>query len=452
MLDHVARCAAVFLFAMLGAGQFCAASPDGAQSSVAGSMPAIDQMAYSRPVLDLPESSRADFAAGRRLFRVVWRQKAFSDETATMVGLGPLFNQRSCAGCHVRNGRGRPPKPGSTGPANGMILRIVQPDAEPAESAHAFGAQVHDQAVPGVEHEARIAVSYRERPGQFADGTPYSLREPTYTLIGDVEARDLILSPRIPPAVIGGGLLMAVDDAVLSAMADPSDADSDGISGRLSLVGPGVVGRFGWKAERATLRDQVIEAAAEDLGLASDERPAGACTTAQAGAIADCAQTLELSALAIDQLTTYLRGVAAPARRNPDDPTVQRGEALFEGTGCTGCHAPVLRTGNDPLMPAPVNGPIAPYTDLLLHDMGAGLADRGDAGTETDREWRTAPLWGIGLSETVNGNAFYLHDGRARSLMEAVLWHGGEAAAARDAVIAMPYDDRAALIAFLRSL
>ncbi len=416
-----------------------------------------DQMAYSAPVPVLGADQRTDFAAGRRLFRVVWRERAFSEDTAGTAGLGPLFNHRSCAGCHVRNGRGRPPDADLSGPANGMIWRVLYPEDGKALTDRPFGAQVQDQAVPGTGYEARIALSYREMPGQFADGAAYSLRAPSYRLNLHPEAKGHApgLSPRIPPAVIGGGLIEAVDQAELAALADPFDQDGDGISGRLSVIQSGEakrLGRFGWKASQATLRDQVVEATAEDFGLASRDRPHGGCARIQIQTLPSCAQEVEIAASAIDQIVSYLRGLAVPSRRDVADPTVRRGATLFMEAGCARCHVPSLPTGDYPPFPALGNQIIHPFTDLLLHDMGPGLADPASDGATDAREWRTAPLWGIGLTADVNGNGYFLHDGRARSLMEAVLWHGGEAVAARESVLAMSRHDRTALVAFLRSL
>jgi len=336
-----------------------------------------------------------------------------------------------------------------------MTLHLGTPTAGAPELHSRLGAQLQDQALPGIEREGRIRVSYREQPGQFDDGTSYSLRAPVYAINGSTAGDTDWLSPRVPPAVFGGGLLEAVDVAALHAAADPNDRDGNGISGRLAVIerpGGRVIGRFGWKATRPSLRDQVIDAAAEDLGLASRERPLGGCTPTQATTITECTQDVELNEDAIRKLVTYLRGLGVPARRNQEDPAVRRGEALFAEAGCVNCHRPSLPTGDYPPLPALGGRTIYPYTDLLLHDMGDGLADQAPTGADSSREWRTAPLWGLGLVRTVNGHSFFLHDGRARSLMEAVLWHGGEAAAARDIVVGWSADDRAALIAFIESL
>ncbi len=435
--------------------QGSAGASDAISDGPAGTAVREDAQAFSMPVTGLAGATREEFSAGRRLFRIVWRPESFSDATADMVGLGPLFNRHSCAGCHVRNGRGRPPVVGDTGPARGMILRLSAQNGGAAMIDPWLGAQLQDQAIPGLGREGRIALRYRERTGQFADGEPYGLRTPAYAINGAPRDHVLHVSPRVPPAIFGGGLLEAIDAAALRAVADPMDEDGDGISGRLAMIdrpGGSVIGRFGWKATRPTLRDQVVEAAAEDLGLASQERPLGACTPAQAEKIAACEQALELSEDAIEKLVIYLRGLAAPARRERGDPDVQRGEALFAAIGCTHCHLPSLPTGDYPPMPALGGQIVRPYTDLLLHDMGEDLADQAPDGAATGREWRTAPLWGIGLVPTVNGHGFLLHDGRARSLTEAILWHGGEAATARDAFVGLPADDRAALLAFIESL
>ncbi len=247
-------------------------------------------------------------------------------------------------------------------------------------------------------------------------------------------------------------LLEAVTEATLAGLADPLDGDGDGISGRLALLADGRLGRFGWKATRASLRDQVVEAAAEDMGLASRQRPLAGCTPQQARDIAACTAAEEIGEADIARLVAYLRGLAVPARRHLDDPQASHGEALFAAAGCAACHVPTLVTGDQAPLPALAGQRIHPYTDLLLHDMGEALADNFADGAANGREWRTPPLWGIGLAETVNGYRFFLHDGRARTLLVAVLWHGGEAAAATAAVRAMDSAARAALITFLASL
>jgi CxxC motif-containing protein (DUF1111 family) len=276
---------------------------------------------------------------------------------------------------------------------------------------------------------------------------------------------DAMLSARVAPQMIGLGLLEAIPTADILALADPDDADGDGISGRPSIVwsvefGQPMLGRFGHKAGQPTIRQQSAGAFAGDIGIATPlfPDPWGDCTAAQPACRGarhgdDAGQGgFEVDAEGLDLVTVYSRNLGVPARRDADDPQVLRGRALFHDTGCTGCHRPAFVTHRLTDRPEHSFQLIWPYTDLLLHDMGEGLADNRPDGRATGREWRTAPLWGIGLTEQVGGRAAFLHDGRARTLLEAVLWHGGEAQAARDGVVAMSAADRAALIRYLESL
>ena len=265
--------------------------------------------------------------------------------------------------------------------------------------------------------------------------------------------------------MIGLGLIEAIHPADIARNADPDDLDGDGVSGRVALTrdpesGEIVLGRFGWKAQNPTVRHQSASAFAGDIGISSPEVPKhfGDCTEAQynclkmtTGVQARLGET-EAPDPVMDLVTFYSKNLAVPARRNVDDPTVLRGKELFYGTGCTSCHTPKYVTRRDTDDKAQAFQLIWPYSDFLLHDMGDGLADGQQVGVANGREWRTPPLWGIGLTETVNGHTFFLHDGRARNLTEAILWHGGEAQAARDAFAAMERDDRDALLAFLESL
>ncbi len=369
-----------------------------------------DRRAYSMPAPELEPASLRAFFAGRALFRRQWRP-APAGGNDEGLGLGPLYNRRSCAGCHVRDGRAAPPAPGAAGPARGMTA-ILAPHPR-------FGRQLQDQAVPGARPEGRLAIAYEERAGVFADGARFSLRAPRYRILGPDRELAAPLSPRVAPGVFGLGLIEAVaEDEIVNP--------GPGARGRVSRVG-GAAGRFGWRAERARLRDQVAAAAREDIGLTAPD---------------------EITEAEIQALVAYLRGLAVPARRGAAAPAVRRGEAVFAAAGCAACHRPRLRTGPAPPVAAFANRVIRPYTDLRLHDMGPALADGVGAG----RMWRTPPLWGLGLLETVNGHTALLHDGRARGAMEAILWHGGEAAAARGAVLALGAPARADLLAFLASL
>jgi CxxC motif-containing protein (DUF1111 family) len=213
------------------------------------------------------------------------------------------------------------------------------------------------------------------------------------------------------------------------------------------------VGRFGWKANQPTIEQQVAGAFLGDMGLTTPLFGVQQCSPAQEACIAaPDGGAPEVDESKVARITFYLHTLAVPARRDVDDPTVLRGRALFESTGCASCHTARHRTGELEGYPWLSDQEIWPYTDLLLHDMGDGLADGRPDYAADGREWRTPPLWGIGLVETVSGHELLLHDGRARGLAEAILWHGGEAEASREAFRAMELADREALLAFLRSL
>jgi CxxC motif-containing protein (DUF1111 family) len=333
---------------------------------------------------------------------------------------------------------------------------LVSPRAHDGAAHPVYGRQVQDRAVPGVRPEATIRVEPVREQGAYADGTAYEtehwrvlLDDPGYGPTGDVR-----LSLRVGPQLVGVGLLEAVDDAAISAREDPQDRDGDGISGRAHrLAGSGRVGRLGWKASQATLDDQVQAAFSEDMGITSPRFPTEVVTPVQAERVSEpSGGSPEVDASKVARVAHYCRVLAVPAQRTPEDPRVVAGRAAFMRAGCASCHVPELRTGDSSPVEALRGATFRPYSDLLLHDMGDGLADDRRDGDASGREWRTPPLWGIGLVPTVNGHSRYLHDGRARSLEEAVLWHGGEAQRARDAFVGMPAEDRRALLAFLSSL
>ena len=324
-----------------------------------------------------------------------------------------------------------------------------------------YGGQFQDQAIDGVLPEGEIIVTYEAITGTFADGTSYSLRQPTYTFTnlnyGPMHD-DVMMSPRVANQMIGLGLLEAIAEETLLAMADPDDADGDGISGRVNIVWDYVnntqaVGRFGWKANQPSLLQQVAGAFLGDIGITTHVFPNVNCSAVQI----ECQDALNGGVHEIDdddlmKVVIYSSSLAVPMQRNWDGPQVQQGQQIFEDINCDACHIPTIETGTHPQFDVYSNQTIHPYTDLLLHDMGEGLADSRPDFDATGTEWRTPPLWGIGLIETVNGHTYYLHDGRARNLTEAIIWHGGEGAASRDAFLELNEEQRAAVIAFLESL
>tara|TARA_R110000787_G_scaffold8843_13_gene30346 strand:- start:4 stop:1392 length:1389 start_codon:yes stop_codon:yes gene_type:complete len=429
---------------------------------------AVNRHAFSLPAANMPPDRVQDFFLGNRLFNTRW--SAAPGIPAALDGLGPTYIRDSCSGCHVRDGRGRPPTdrtgdPTSDPTSDGgtILLRISIPGPEPsgAPLPHpVYGDQIQNRAIEGVPSEGRIAVTWAPVQGHYGDGTPYILTKPTYRLkdpaFGPLDS-SVLISPRVAPSVFGLGLLAAVPDETLSANADPDDADGDGISGRLNIVidratGAERLGRFGWKANQPSLEQQNATALHGDLGLTTSLYPQENCPAAQSACrAADSGGTPEVPRAFLDKLTFYMETLAVPARRNRANPTVRRGERLFMTIGCASCHRPTLSSGPHP-NPVIANQRFAPYTDLLLHDMGEELADGRPDFQASGREWRTPPLWGLGLISTVNKHYRLLHDGRADGPAEAILWHGGEAANSRERFRNLPAEDRSALLAFLNSL
>jgi CxxC motif-containing protein (DUF1111 family) len=416
---------------------------------------------YSLPLADLDPALQDAFFVGNSLFNQNWVTAPTS--TTGRDGVGPTFNARSCSTCHFKDGRGRPPQ-GHGDPLVSMLQRI----SIPGEDAHggpvgdpAYGLQIQPNAILGVPAEMSVAIAWDEIPGQYGDGEAYSLRRPIYELadfaFGD-PAEDLQISGRVAPTVAGLGLLEAIDEATLLALADPDDADGDGISGRPNTVWEVAtetmrMGRFGWKAEVATVREQSAGAFHGDMGLTSSLFPEQNCPEPQTEcAAAPSGGEPEVEDARLADVDLYVRTLAQPTRPDYDEPEVLRGRDLFRDIGCASCHVESLQTGEVSDIPALASQAIRPLTDLLLHDMGEGLSDGRPIYAASATEWRTAPLWGIGRVSDVNGHEHFLHDGRARGFAEAILWHGGEAEAAKERFRTLSEDDRASLMRFLESL
>ena len=420
--------------------------------------------AFAQPSGQLATAELRSFTFGNRVFNTNWAVAPAS--VAGFDGLGPVFNRVSCSACHTRDGRGQPPRaPGEA--LESMLVRI----SVPGRDIHGgvlpvphYGDQLNERAIPGVPAEGRTVVHYEERRGRYPDGTAFSLAFPRYEFVdlafGPWPA-DVRYSPRVAPPVFGLGLLETVPEHVVLEAADPDDEDGDGISGRPNRVwdaesGRTVLGRFGWKANQPSLRQQNAAAALGDIGLTSTLYPeqnvaVGQDAAARAPSGGEGGAP-ELGSGYLERLTLYIRVLAVPAARNLGVPMVRAGARLFEELGCGACHRPTLRTEDQPTLPLLAWQTIHPFTDLLLHDMGEELADDRDDFAASGREWRTPPLWGIGLVEVVNRHTRFLHDGRARSLEEAILWHGGEAARVRDSFVHLDRGERDSLLAFLRSL
>ncbi|KYF60996.1 hypothetical protein BE11_37300 [Sorangium cellulosum] len=433
-----------------------------------GTIPYIHEephLYYEQMALNIQEGSIQRFLEGRRLFHTDFvtgehtesGNPAF-DEHAGKAG--PLSNQTTCAGCHINNGRGAPPEPGEAMETAVVKLFGAGASADGRPTAHpSYGRQLQNiKAVDGSPGEGTATVAYAEQPGQFPDGTPYVLRQPTFRFSGLAAGQITSYSVRVARPVVGMGLLEAIAEEAVLERADGMDCNQDGISGRPNLIpdpASGVLrtGRFGWKAGKVSVPHQVADALVADMGVTTSLFPVEECGAMQAGCQEGASGTPELSDEDLDRMAAYMRMLGVPPRRDTDDPAVQRGEVLFSQAGCASCHVPTMKTGSHHPFVELRDQIIHPYSDLLLHDMGEGLADTSTSeALAGPREWRTPPLWGIGLLEAVNGHTQLLHDGRARDVVEAILWHGGEADAAKGRFMALPREDRDAVIAFLRSL
>jgi CxxC motif-containing protein (DUF1111 family) len=419
--------------------------------------------AFIQPIDRLPFEQRLNFLVGQAIFERLWVAAPASTRSAD--GLGPLYNARSCTGCHLRNGRG------AVDAAPSLVTKLGIPietadggtDAEPT-----YGTQLQSLGIVGQTVEGRLQIDFEPIPVRLADGERIELRRPYYRLtdLGFGPLRpDAMLSPRLASPIVGMGLLARIAEEDILADADPDDADGDDISGRPNFARVEgehrpMLGRFGWKAAEPTLTQQVALALSLDIGISSPLRPDGhgdctarqtACRRAPTGNTPQF-DNVEAPESVMQALLFYLDNLGPPPRRDADNSHVQDGERLFAITGCTACHRPRFVTASDQARPWLSEREIHPFTDLLLHDMGEGLADHRPEGSADGREWRTAPLWGIGRTEAVNGHAFYLHDGRARSLVEAILWHGGEAEEARRRFTNLSSRERGDLLRFLGSL
>ena len=424
-------------------------------------MVAVSTDAFARSAPELTAEERRSFAVGNNFFNDNWVTAPAS--TDGRDGLGPVFNAQSCSSCHFKDGRGQPPVLDTNGKAElGLLLRlsVPGPDGKPMPDP-VYGGQLQDKSINGVPAEGTILIATEELRGAFADGTVYVLLKPSYS-IGDPAygppSGDLMISPRVAPPVFGVGLLEAIPEATILAVADPDDRNGDGISGRPNYVldprvGERALGRFGWKSNVATVEAQVAGAFRGDIGIGSTLVTGEECTRTQTACqAAPSGGSPELDDQKLARVVFYNRTLAVPARRNVADPLNRSGEELFTTTGCAACHSTEVQTAANSPISVLAGQVIRPYTDLLLHDMGEGLADNRPDAEATGTEWRTAPLWGIGLTRTVNRHTRFLHDGRARSLEEAILWHGGEAAGAQQGYIRLSADDRRKVLAFLESL
>lgn len=431
---------AVVALLFTGVAVVSAVAPAQKEEASGGDTTVMDewQTAFGRALANLDPRRWSEFVGGKQRFVREWPQR------------GPWADAVSCVQCHYRDGRGPRPDRPESGPTYLVRLGHASSGGDPV-----YGVQLRRVGY-GVAAPARVAVEWRESRGRYPSGEAFALRRPIVRVTelgyGALDPRTRI-SLRVPPAVFGLGLLEAVPAEEILARADPDDEDGDGVSGRSQMVidsatGRSSLGRFGWKAVQPSLAAQSAAALSQDLGVTNPLAP----TPVQPGDTIRVAMDPEIGEHELNALVFYLRALAVPARRRWTEPAAVEGEALFAAIGCGACHRQRLTTGRVAGWPELSGQTIRPYTDLLLHDMGSQLADEVGEALASGGEWRTPPLWGLGLLQTVSGRVALLHDGRARSPEEAILWHGGEAQRARNRFIALPSEKRAALIAFLGTL
>lgn len=424
-------------------------------SAGAASVRVYGRTAFEQPAPNVDAATRTRFYAGQAIFQLDW---ADVSATSDRAGLGPTFNATSCEACHARNGRGTLPAPGLSITTALVRLSVPRTDGSGTFGPDpVYGEQLQPFGISGVPGEGGVMVRLTERAGAYDDGFPYALVRPEAVpsfALGP-PAAGVELSLRVAPATYGMGLLEAIPEADILANADPDDRDGNGISGRPNQVGhptkPGAwLGRFGWKAGQPSVEAQNAAAFVGDIGVTSPLFVSEGCPGPQTSCEARASDRVELSASRLEALTVFTVAAGVPERRNADSPAVLRGKLLFNRAGCGQCHVPAFTTHAPESWRDGLR--IRPYTDLLLHDMGDGLADRRPEGLASGTEWRTPPLWGLGLLNEVSGHGRLLHDGRARGFEEAILWHGGEGEASRRAFEALDSTDRAALVRFLESL
>ncbi|MBB1074941.1 c-type cytochrome [Rhodoferax sp. 4810] len=422
------------------------------------SQPVTDREALSRPISGLTAEEMRQFQQGRSLFQQSWVAAPAGHEEIN--GLGPLYNRLACISCHAKNGRGGAPDgPGQRMQSMLVRLSVAGHDAHGEPKPHpAYGEQLNEEGIPGVPGEGRASIQWVTSRVTLAGGERVELRRPrlTFDELAFGELGEVRMSPRVSPHVAGLGLLETVPATVLEKLA--RQVRSDGVRGKVNVVWDieaqkRVVGRFGLKANTPTLRQQTAGAFVGDMGITSDLYPDENCTKPQTACRkAPTGGQPELVTTQLDSVEFYLAHLAPPPRRDADAPLVRQGEVIFVSNGCAACHLPTLPGGDHPKYPRLSGLPVAAYTDLLLHDMGPQLADGRPDYQANGRQWRTPPLWGLGLLAGINENTHYLHDGRARNAQEAILWHGGEAASARKRYAQLPRVERQALLAFLQSL
>ena len=412
---------------------------------------------FAAPIPALSLKKMRQFTGGRHLFRRSWTPAPSS--VKSLDGLGPVFNRVSCSGCHVKDGRGRPPEKGSK--FRSMVIKLgiyknnkILPDPN-------YGYQLNDKAILGVPYEGKATITYSKKAVLYKDKSSLELSVPHYSFhslsFGPLNTNTKY-SGRVAPAVFGLGLIEAIKNEDIMKNEDILDVNNDGISGKANFItdvpsNKKVLGRFGWKATRGTLLHHIAGAASEDMGLTSSIFPKQNCMPIQK----ECSLQInggepEISEKQINMLQLYMQTLAVPRQRDAQDKEVIQGSKLFTKIGCENCHVSTYRTGQHKDHKELSNRVIKPYSDFLLHNMGPELDDGLQEGKVESREWKTTPLWGIGLVKIVNKHTRFLHDGRARSIEEAILWHGGEGLSSKEKFLSLSAKERRKVLKFLSSL
>lgn len=418
--------------------------------------------AFGRAIPELSDIELSFFGIGNAMFDQSWVSSPAS--TTSRDGLGPIFNARACSACHLRDGRGKPIL--QTGAdSEGFLLKLStgNSDVNGPIPHHVYGDQLQDESNLGIDKEADIQVDFTYIKGNYADGTPYELRKPNYSIINENygNLQDVEISPRIGQHVIGLGFIDALTEESILANADPNDINNDGISGKANYVWnikeqQITIGKFGWKSNQPTLEQQIAAAFNGDMGLTTSIFPDENCPDG-----IDCTQLfngnnprefVEVPDQQFSRILLYMSAISVPIRRDFKDEKVLKGKKHFNELGCVSCHVNNFTTGINTVLSQINSIKIKPFSDFLLHDMGNELADNRSDFLANGNEWRTQPLWGLGLIEFVNQHTFLLHDGRARNIEEAILWHGGEAEQSKNSFTELSATERDELLHYLKSL
>ncbi|MDI1256761.1 MAG: di-heme oxidoredictase family protein [Flavobacterium sp.] len=410
--------------------------------------------AYNSPAANLTGDDLDNHFTGDVLF-----EGSFVTAPAPInPGLGPIYNNAACINCHPRDGRARHPT--NINSANGFLVRTSIPGMDAHGGPNpvpGFGLQIQNRGISGYLPEAAYQVTYTEKTETFSDGTTVVLRKPVVTLTNPYMAlpAGMMLSPRLGTPIFGLGLLEEIPEANLLANQDINDTNADGISGKANYVwnpvtGMMQLGRFGWKANTASIMAQCASAYVEDMGITNPffQNESGFDQSNGQDGLTD---DPEIPMSILNQVALYCKTLAVPAPRDIDQQNVKNGAKIFDQLECAKCHTPKQQTGSSSVS-ALSNQTFFPYTDLLLHDMGEDLSDNRPDFLASGTEWKTRPLWGIGLTNLVNGHTDFLHDGRAKNIEEAILWHGGEAMNAKEKYKKLSAKQRSDLLAFVNSL